>query len=61
MQLLNTATSTERRSLQSRASRLRRESKDALIAKLILMERAVNKQKAAENLLRDEILRLTHR
>lgn len=48
----------ERRSIQSRVSRLRRESKDTLIAKLVFLERKVAKQKLAENVLRDEVIRL---
>jgi hypothetical protein len=42
----------ERRAVQSKASRLRREPKDALIAKLILLDQTVAKQKRAENALR---------
>jgi hypothetical protein len=48
----------ERRAVQSKASRLRREPKDALIAKLILLDQTVAKQKRAENALREEIIRL---
>jgi hypothetical protein len=48
----------ERRSLQSKMARLRRERKDALIAKLILLDQTVAKQKRAENALREEIIRL---
>ena len=48
----------ERRAAQSKVSRLRRESKDALIAKFVLLEQAVAKQKRAENALREEIIRL---
>ena len=48
----------ERRAVQSKVSRLRRESKDALIAKFVLLEQAVAKQKRAENALREEIIRL---
>jgi hypothetical protein len=48
----------ERRCIQSKVSRLRRDSKDTLIAKLVSLERAVEKQKLAENALRDEVIRL---
>jgi hypothetical protein len=48
----------ERRSIVSKVSRLRREPKDALIAKLILLDQTVAKQKRAENALREEIIRL---
>ena len=58
MQLINGASGREKRSLWSKTFRLRRESKDSLIARLIFLERTVTKQKTAENLLREEILRL---
>ena len=58
MQLIRGASDPEKRSLWSKTARLRRESKDLLIAKLISLERTVAKQKNAENLLREEILRL---
>jgi hypothetical protein len=48
----------ERRAIQSKVSRLRREPKDALIAKLLLLDQTVGKQKRAENTLREEIIRL---
>jgi len=40
-------------------SRLRREPKDSLVAKLVCLERAVTKQRDIENRLREEILRLS--
>jgi hypothetical protein len=49
----------ERRGLQSKISRLRREPKDSLVAKLVCLERAVTKQRDVENRLREEILRLS--
>lgn len=49
----------DRRSIQSKVSRLRRDSKDALIAKLVSLERIVAKQKLAENALREEVIRLS--
>ena len=58
MQLINSASGPEKRSMWSKTARLRRESKDSLIARLIFLERTVTQQKTAENLLREEILRL---
>ncbi len=58
LQLIDSASDQDKRSLRSRTARLRRESKDSLIARLISLERTVTKQKSAENLLREEILRL---
>jgi hypothetical protein len=53
------ATEQDRRAVRSKISRLRRETKDTLIARLITLERAVVKQRTVENLLREEILRLS--
>ena len=58
MRLIHGASDREKRSLWSKTARLRRESKDSLIARLIFLERTVTQQKTAENLLREEILRL---
>lgn len=58
MRLFDIASDHEKRSLWSKAARLRRECKDSLIARLISLERTVKQQKSAENLLREEILRL---
>jgi len=58
IELINSTSDLEKRSLRSKTSRLRRESKDSLIARLISLERTVTKQKTTENLLREEILRL---
>src|SRR5215472_5144932 len=58
MRLLAAVAGGERRAVQSEVTRLRREPKDALIAKLILLDQTVAKQKRAENALREEILRL---
>jgi hypothetical protein len=58
MKLMDGAPDLEKKSLRSKAERLRREPKDALIARVISLERAVAQHKRAENLLRDEILRL---
>jgi len=58
MRLFDSSSDHDKRSLWSKTARLRRESKDALIARLISLERTVKQQKSAENLLREEILRL---
>jgi hypothetical protein len=58
MRLLAAVPGGECRAVQSKVARLRREPKDALIAKLILLDQTVAKQKRAENTLREEILRL---
>jgi hypothetical protein len=47
--------------MQSKVSRLRRDSKDALIAKVVSLERMVAKQKLTENALREEVIRLSTR
>ncbi|HKN34925.1 MAG TPA: hypothetical protein VJX16_16915 [Terriglobales bacterium] len=57
MQLIDSGSDLEKRSMWSKTARLRRESKDWLIARLISLERTVTQQKNAENLLREEILR----
>jgi hypothetical protein len=56
--LIESVPAEERRCIQSKVSRLRREPKDALIAKLVYLERTVAKQKLAENALREEVIRL---
>jgi hypothetical protein len=58
MELIDSASGREKRAVWSKTARLRRESKDSLIARLISLERTVRQQKSAENLLREEILRL---
>jgi hypothetical protein len=58
-QLLRDTPTNQRTSLRTKVNRLRRESKDALIVKLIRLESAVHDQAARENNLREEILRLT--
>ena len=57
-QLLDSVSNGERTAIQSKVTRLRREPKDALIAKLILLDQSVAKQKRVENALREEIIRL---
>jgi hypothetical protein len=59
MEMIRNASVDEQKSLRLKTARLRRERKDALIAKLISLERAVAKQKGVEIRLRDEILRLS--
>jgi hypothetical protein len=55
---LRKAEPEERRpALHAKISRLRRESKDTLIAKLIELEKTVENQTTRENALRDELLR----
>jgi hypothetical protein len=51
--------SERKRPLRSRIERLRRETKDALIARVLRLEGIVKQQKAAENALRDEVVRLS--
>jgi hypothetical protein len=58
-ELVRGAPEEERRAVRSKISRLRKETKDALIARLIAVEKAVAKQRTVENLLREEILRLS--
>ena len=57
--LVANASGEERRGLQSKLSRLRREPKDSLVAKVVSLERAGAKQRDVENRLREEILRLS--
>jgi DNA invertase Pin-like site-specific DNA recombinase len=58
-ELVENASAGERHGLRSKISRLRREPKDALVAKLVSLERAAAKQRDVENRLREEILRLS--
>jgi hypothetical protein len=58
-QLLRDTPSNQRTSLRAKINRLRRQPKDALIAKLIRLEGAAHEHDARENNLREEILRLT--
>jgi len=57
-QLLRDTPTDQRTSLRTKINRLRRESKDALIAKLIRLENAAHDHDAREHNLREEILRL---
>jgi hypothetical protein len=45
--------------MRAKISRLRRQSKDSLIAKIIQLERKVEKQNAVENALRDEVIEMS--
>lgn len=54
--LLENVPEGESRVVQSKATRLRRELKDALIAKLILLDQTVAKRKHAENVLRNVLV-----
>jgi hypothetical protein len=56
--LVATAAGSERDQLVSKIARLRRESKDTLITKLITLERRVLQQTEVESRLREEIIRL---
>ena len=58
-QTIAAASQEETRRLKSRVERLRRETKDALIARILRLESTVKQQNAAENALRDEIVRLS--
>jgi DNA invertase Pin-like site-specific DNA recombinase len=60
-ELVENASAGERHGLRSKISRLRRESKDALVARLVILDRAAAKQRDVENRLREEILRLSPR
>ena len=51
------ASDTEKPQLQAKVARLRRQSKDNLIARLIALEHAVAVQTEVENRLREEIIR----
>jgi hypothetical protein len=58
-QTIAAASQEETRRLKSRVECLRRETKDALIARILRLECTVKQQNAAENALRDEIVRLS--
>jgi hypothetical protein len=58
-QIITAANPEEKRPLWSRIERLRRETKDALIARVLRLGSSVKQQKAAENALRDEVVRLS--
>jgi hypothetical protein len=60
-QIIENAPTEERHSLRSKISRLRRECKDALLARIVSLEATARKQRDIENRLREEILRLSDR
>ena len=60
-QIIQNAPAEERHGLRSKISRLRRECKDVLVARVVSLERAAGKQRDVENRLREEILRLSER
>jgi hypothetical protein len=49
-----------RQSLQAKVARLRRETKDTLIAKLIVVEQVLFRHEEIENTLQQEIIRLNY-
>jgi len=53
------APDAQRAAMRSKIARLRRHSKDTLIAKVVELETAVENQGKRENALRDELLRIT--
>lgn len=57
--LLDATPAIERAALQTKITRLRRASKDELIASLIELAREVKNQARREHALRDELLRVT--
>lgn len=57
--LVGSSPPERRHALEVKVSRLRREPKDALIARLISLESTIAGQRDAENRLREEILRLS--
>lgn len=57
--LVDGAPANERGALHAKITRLRRASKDELIASLIELAREVKKQERREHALRDELLRVT--
>ncbi len=58
-QLLRDTPTTQRTNMRAKINRLRRQSKDALIVKLIRLEGAAQEHDTRENNLREEILRLS--
>ena len=60
-QIIENAPVEERHGLRSKISRLRRECKDSLVARVVSLESAAGKQRDIENRLREEILRLSDR
>jgi hypothetical protein len=59
MGLLGNTVAAKRVALRSKLNRLRRESKDALIFRVMQLEESLNKQTQREDNLREEVLRLS--
>jgi hypothetical protein len=59
IQTIAAASSEEKRLLRSRIARFRRETKDALIARVLRLEGTAKQQKDVENALREEVVRLS--
>jgi len=51
----------ERAALQAKVARLRRESKDTLIARLIRMESRVSQRAQVENRLREQVIQISRK
>ena len=51
----------ERAALQAKVARLRRESKDSLIARLIQMESRVSQRAQVENRLREQVIQISRK
>ena len=51
----------ERTALQAKVARLRRESKDTLIARLIRMESRVSQRAQVENRLREQVIQISRK
>ena len=58
-QTVAAANAGEKRPIRSRIAHLRRETKDALIARVLRLEGTVKQQKDVENALREEVVRLS--
>lgn len=58
-QLLENSSTEAKHKMRAKISRLRRQSKDSLIAKIIQLERKVETQNAVENALRDEVIEMS--
>jgi hypothetical protein len=58
-QLLENTSTEAKHKMRAKISRLRRQSKDSLIAKIIQLERKVETQNAVENALRDEVIEMS--
>jgi hypothetical protein len=61
MSLYQESDPEHRAALRAKVARLRRESKDSLIARLIRMESQVSQQAQVENKLREEMMQISLR